>query len=260
MISVHHRTTTVAGQAVFYREAGPADAPVVVLLHGFPTSSHMFRELIPALADRYHVLAPDLLGFGLSGAPTVQEFDYSFDALADLTQELLDQLGVTKFAIYVQDYGAPVGWRLALNKPGQVTAVVSQNGNAYTDGFVEKFWTDVWAYAKNPGPDTEGAVRFALTEEAIQWQYVHGVPDPSLVSPDTWRHDHALVSREGNDEVQLALFRDYITNLDRSTRSSRSTSAPVRCRCSRSGAATTRSSARTAPAPSPATSPTPRST
>ncbi|NJP70740.1 alpha/beta hydrolase [Streptomyces sp. C1-2] len=212
MYAVHHRSATVAGHELFYREAGPADAPTIVLLHGYPTSSFMFRELIPLLAGDYHVLAPDHLGFGLSDAPPVTEFTYTFDALADLTSALLDRLGVDRYALYVQDYGAPIGWRLALRHPERITAVVSQNGNAYEEGFVESFWADVWAYGENPGPETEPAVRAALTREAIRWQYLHGVPDPSLVSPDTWEHDHALVSREGNDEIQLALFRDYRTN------------------------------------------------
>lgn len=212
MYAVHHRSATVDGHELFYREAGPADAPTIVLLHGYPTSSFMFRELIPLLAGDYHVLAPDHLGFGLSDAPPVTEFTYTFDALADLTSALLDRLGVDRYALYVQDYGAPIGWRLALRHPERITAVVSQNGNAYEEGFVESFWADVWAYGENPGPETEPAVRAALTRAAIRWQYLHGVPDPSLVSPDTWEHDHALVSREGNDEIQLALFRDYRTN------------------------------------------------
>ncbi|MGC8921751.1 alpha/beta hydrolase [Streptomyces jietaisiensis] len=212
MYAVHHRSATVDGHELFYREAGPTDAPTIVLLHGYPTSSFMFRELIPLLAGDYHVLAPDHLGFGLSDAPPVTEFTYTFDALADLTSALLDRLGVDRYALYVQDYGAPIGWRLALRHPERITAVVSQNGNAYEEGFVESFWADVWAYGENPGPETEPAVRAALTREAIRWQYLHGVPDPSLVSPDTWEHDHALVSREGNDEIQLALFRDYRTN------------------------------------------------
>ncbi|EGG45931.1 alpha/beta fold hydrolase [Streptomyces griseoaurantiacus] len=212
MHAVHHRSATVDGHELFYREAGPADAPTIVLLHGYPTSSFMFRELIPLLAGDYHVLAPDHLGFGLSDAPPVTEFTYTFDALADLTSALLDRLGVDRYALYVQDYGAPIGWRLALRHPERITAVVSQNGNAYEEGFVESFWADVWAYGENPGPETEPAVRAALTREAIRWQYLHGVPDPSLVSPDTWEHDHTLVSREGNDEIQLALFRDYRTN------------------------------------------------
>ncbi|GCD92966.1 alpha/beta fold hydrolase [Embleya hyalina] len=212
MHSVHHRTATVDGHEIFYREAGPADAPAIVLLHGYPTSSFMFRGLIPLLADDYHVIAPDHLGFGLSDAPRVEDFTYTFDALAEITSGLLDRLGLERYALYVQDYGAPIGWRLALAHPERISAVVTQNGNGYEDGFVESFWTDVWAYGANPGPDTEPAVRAALSVEAIRWQYVHGVPDPSLVSPDTWEHDFALVSREGNDEIQLALFRDYRNN------------------------------------------------
>ncbi|MDX3180961.1 alpha/beta hydrolase [Streptomyces sp. NPDC053741] len=212
MSAVHHRTAVVDGHRIHYREAGHADAPTIVLLHGFPTSSFMFRELIPLLADDYHVIAPDHLGFGHSDAPRAAEFDYTFDALADITSGLLDQLGLDRYALYVQDYGAPIGWRLALAHPERISALVTQNGNGYEDGFVESFWTDVWAYGAAPGPDTEPAVRTALGIDAIRWQYVHGVPDPSLVSPDTWEHDFALVSREGNDEVQLALFRDYRNN------------------------------------------------
>jgi pimeloyl-ACP methyl ester carboxylesterase len=212
MVAVHHRYATVRGHRLFYREAGPADAPVFVLLHGFPTSSFMFRDLVPRLADRYHVIAPDHLGFGLSDAPGADEFGYTFDALTDLTEELLAGLGVTRYAIYVQDYGAPIGWRLALRHPDAVTAIVSQNGNGYEAGFVEDFWRPVWAYHRDENPETEAAMRGALTLEAIRWQYVHGVPDETLVSPDTWHHDHALLSRPGNDEIQLALFRDYATN------------------------------------------------
>jgi len=212
MSSVHHRTTTVDGQEIFYREAGSADAPAIVLLHGYPTSSFMFRELIPLLADDYHVIAPDHLGFGRSAAPLVGEFTYTFEALADLTAGLLDQLDLDRYALYVHDYGAPIGWRLALEHPERISALVTQNGNGYEDGFVESFWTDVWAYGANPGLDTEPAVRAALSLDAIHWQYVHGVPDPSRVSPDTWEHDFALISREGNDEIQLALFRDYKNN------------------------------------------------
>jgi len=212
MSSVHHRTTTVHGQEIFYREAGSADAPAIVLLHGYPTSSFMFRELIPLLADDYHVIAPDHLGFGRSAAPLVGEFTYTFEALADLTAGLLDQLDLDRYALYVHDYGAPIGWRLALEHPERISALVTQNGNGYEDGFVESFWTDVWAYGANPGPDTEPAVRAALSLDAIHWQYVHGVPDPSRVSPDTWEHDFALISREGNDEIQLALLRDYQNN------------------------------------------------
>lgn len=212
MTAIHHRYATVDGHRIFYREAGRPGAPVVVLLHGFPTSSRMFRDLIPALADSYHVIAPDHLGFGLSDAPTVDEFDYTFDALASLTAGLLHALGVVRYAIYVQDYGAPIGWRLALADPSAITAIISQNGNAYDAGFIEPFWKAVWDYQIQRTPDTEAVVRQFLTLEATRWQYVTGVPDESLVDPESWYHDYALISRPGNDEVQLALFRDYATN------------------------------------------------
>ncbi len=212
MVSVHHRETTIDGHQIFYREAGPADAPAIVLLHGYPTSSFMFRDLIARLAPRLRVIAPDHLGFGLSDAPPVQEFDYTFDALADITAGLLRRLGVARYAIYVQDYGAPIGWRLALSDPQAITAIVTQNGNGYDEGFVEEFWRPVWDYQRDQNPQTEAAIRQALSIEAIRWQYIHGVADPSVVSPDTWHHDHDLVSRPGNDLVQLKLFRDYATN------------------------------------------------
>jgi pimeloyl-ACP methyl ester carboxylesterase len=213
MTTVHHRHATVSGQRLFYREAGPAGAPPVVLLHGFPASSFMFRHLIPLLADRYRVIAPDHLGFGLSDAPPVDRFEYTFDALAGLTAELLSDLGVARYALYVHDYGAPVGWRLALADPEAVTAIVTQNGNGYEAGFAEDFWAPVREYWHERNPRTEAGVRQALTREAIRWQYLHGVADESLVSPDTWEHDFTQVSRPGNDRVQLALFADYASNL-----------------------------------------------
>jgi pimeloyl-ACP methyl ester carboxylesterase len=213
MTTVHHRYATVDGRRLFYREAGPAGAPVVVLLHGFPASSFMFRHLIPLLGEQYHVLAPDYLGFGLSDAPAAGEFAYTFSALAGLTAALLVQLRVTRYAMYVQDYGAPVGWRLALANPAAVTAIITQNGNGYEAGFTEGFWKPVREYWQDPGPQAEAALRQALTLEAIRWQYLHGVPDESVVSPDTWCHDFALVSRPGNDLVQLQLFADYASNL-----------------------------------------------
>ncbi|MEV4347211.1 alpha/beta hydrolase [Actinoplanes sp. NPDC049596] len=212
MPNVHHRFASIDGQRLFYREAGPDDAPVIVLLHGFPTSSFMFRNLIPALADRYHVIAPDHLGFGLSDAPSADEFDYTFEALTDLTAGLLKQLGVARYAIYVQDYGAPIGFRLALRNPEAITAIITQNGNGYDAGFVESFWQTVWNYQKAQTPENEAAIRAALTLDVTRWQYVTGVPDESVVSPDTWHHDYALLSRPGNDRIQLALFRDYATN------------------------------------------------
>jgi pimeloyl-ACP methyl ester carboxylesterase len=213
MTNVHHRYATISGRQLFYREAGPAGAPTVVLPHGFPTSSFMFRNLIPLLADRYHVIAPDHLGFGQSDAPPADEFAYTFDALADLTADLLRQLGIPRYAMYVQDYGAPVGWRLALNTPEAITAIISQNGNGYEAGFAEEFWKPVRAYWQDQSPQAEAVLREALTLDAIRWQYLTGVPDQSLVSPDTWVHDYALVSRPGNDGVQLALFADYASNL-----------------------------------------------
>jgi pimeloyl-ACP methyl ester carboxylesterase len=212
MSPVHHRFATVDGHRIFYREAGPGDGPTVVLLHGFPTSSFMFRHLIPPLADRYHVVAPDHLGFGLSDAPSVEEFDYTFDTLTDLTEQLLDQLGIGSYAIYVQDYGAPVGWRLALRSPASITAIISQNGNGYDAGFVESFWKTVWDYQANPNPETEASIRAAFTLDMTKWQYLNGVPDETLVDPEAWIHDYALLARPGNDQVQLKLFRDYATN------------------------------------------------
>lgn len=210
--AVHHRYATVQGRQLFYREAGPADAPVVVLLHGFPTSSFMFRNLIPLLADRFHVIAPDMLGFGLSDAPSADEFDYTFDALTGLTSDLLTQLDVTRYAMYVQDYGAPIGWRLAMATPDAVTAIITQNGNGYDAGFVDSFWQIVRAYQQEQTPETEQGIRFALTLDATKWQYLTGAPDPTLVDPGAWAHDFTLLSRPGNDQIQLALFRDYATN------------------------------------------------
>jgi pimeloyl-ACP methyl ester carboxylesterase len=212
MPTVHHRYLTVDGHQLFLREAGDPHAPALVLLHGFPTSSYMFRGLVPALADRYHVIAPDHLGFGLSDAPSVQQFDYTFDALTVLTQGLLRALNVDRYAMYVQDYGAPIGWRLALHDPAAITAIISQSGNAYDAGFVESFWKIVTAYQTEQTAETEGAVRQFLTLDATRWQYVTGVPDETLVNPESWYHDYALISRPGNDEVQLKLLRDYASN------------------------------------------------
>ena len=212
MRPVHHRYATVDGHRLFFREAGDPDAPALVLLHGFPTSSYMFRQLVPALADRYHVIAPDHLGFGLSDAPSVEEFDYTFDALTALTAGLLRNQGIDTYAMYVQDYGAPIGWRLALADPAAITAIISQNGNGYDAGFVESFWKTVWDYQTRPTARTEAPVRQLLTLEATRWQYVTGVADETLVDPESWYHDYALISRPGNDEVQLKLLLDYATN------------------------------------------------
>ncbi len=212
MSVVHHRYATVGGHRLFYRESGDPTGPTLVLLHGFPTSSYMFRNLLPALADRYHLIAPDHLGFGLSDAPSVDEFDYTFDALTELTEGLLYAIGIDQYAIYVQDYGAPIGWRLALHNPSAITAIISQSGNAYDAGFVESFWKTVRAYQDRPDAENESAVRQFLTLDATRWQYLTGVADETLVNPESWHHDYALISRPGNDLVQLALFRDYATN------------------------------------------------
>jgi pimeloyl-ACP methyl ester carboxylesterase len=212
MPTVHHRYLTVDGHQLFFREAGNPNAPTLVLLHGFPTSSYMFRDLVPALADRYHVVAPDHLGFGLSDAPSVEQFDYTFDALTALTQGLLRALRVDRYAMYVQDYGAPIGWRLALADPAAITAIISQNGNAYDAGFVDSFWNVVTAYQSEQTAETEGPVRQFLTLDATRWQYVTGVPDETVINPESWHHDYALLSRPGIDNVQLKLLRDYASN------------------------------------------------
>jgi pimeloyl-ACP methyl ester carboxylesterase len=214
MVQVHHRRAIVDGHSLFYREAGNASQPHVVLLHGYPTSSYMYRHLIPLLADQYHVVAPDFLGFGLSDAPQVADFNYSFDALAAITAAFLKRLGIDRYAMYVQDHGAPVGWRLAIHHPLSITAVISQNGNAYTEGSVDEYWEPIWAFAGVPNSLNEEALRSAFTLDAIRWQYTHGVPDPSLVSPDTWNHDYALIRRPGSEEVQLELARDYPSNVE----------------------------------------------
>ncbi|MGP9539180.1 alpha/beta fold hydrolase [Brachybacterium sp. AOP43-C2-M15] len=213
MALVHHRTVTLDGVEVFYREAGPQGAPVLLLLHGYPTSSHMFRHLIPALADQYRVIAPDHIGFGRSSAPSVDDFEYTFDALADVTSAFLDAIGISRYTVYVQDYGAPIAWRLALAHPESVEGVISQNGNAYEEGFVPGFWEPIWAYASAPTPANEEALRPALEREAVQWQYTHGVPDATTVAPEAWEHDIALLARPGVDRAQLALFADYSSNL-----------------------------------------------
>jgi len=211
---VHHRTAVVDDRSVFYREAGDPSAPTLVLLHGFPTSSHMFRRLIHDLADRYHLVAPDYLGFGYSDAPAVTDFDYSFESLTAITLGLLDQLGLDRFALYLQDYGAPIGLRIAARQPQRITALVVQSGNAYAEGFTP-FWDVLFAHAQDRASH-EPAVRTLLEAEATRWQYTHGVPAERLdrLTPDTWTLDQALLDRPGIKEVQLQLFWDYQFNLD----------------------------------------------
>ena len=212
MIRAQHRWMTVDGHSVFYREAGDAALPTLVLLHGAPASSYMFRDLIPLLADRFHVVAPDYIGFGLSDSPTVEEFEYTFDHLSGVVEDFLGLLGISRFAMYVQDYGAPIGWRLLQRDPERITAIVSQNGNAYEEGFVDSFWAPLWRYADDHNAADEAILRDSLTVEKIHWQYTHGLPDSSVVSPDSWLHDFAQVSRPGNADVQLALYGDYPSN------------------------------------------------
>ncbi|QNE19091.1 alpha/beta hydrolase [Kribbella qitaiheensis] len=211
-MTVHHRTVEVEGHEIFYREAGPADAPVLLLLHGFPTSSHMFRDLIPKLADKYHLIAPDHLGFGYSAMPAADEFEYSFAALAELTTAFTEKLGLTEYAVYVQDYGAPIAWRMALAHPERITAVVTQNGNAYEDGVVEAMWADIVAYDADPTPEHGAAVSRMQSEAMVKWQYQTGVADQTLLNPDAWQHDLSLMARPGTYEVQLDLARTYLTN------------------------------------------------
>jgi pimeloyl-ACP methyl ester carboxylesterase len=212
--ATRYRTETIEGQELFFREAGDPARPSVVLLHGFPASSFMFRDLIAALADRYHVIAPDHLGFGRSASPPVEAFEYTFENLTRLTLGLLDRLGLSRFALYMQDYGAPIGFRIASRHPDRVTALISQNGNAYTEGFTP-FWDGLFAYAAD-GVTNEPAVRASLEPAGTRWAYTHGVPADRLerLSPDTWTLDQAALDRPGNREVQLALFRDYRFNLD----------------------------------------------
>lgn len=209
-----HRTTTIDGLEVFYRKSGHPDNPTLVLLHGFPSSSHMFRNLIAELADEFHVIAPDHIGFGRSAMPAVDEFDYSFDRLAEITEQLLDRLGVDRFALYIQDYGAPIGLRIAAKHPERVTALITQSGNAYREGFTP-FWDVLFAHAQNR-TEHEPAVRELLELDATRWQYTHGVPADRLdrIAPETWLTDQAGLDRPGNKEIQLQLFWDYQFNLD----------------------------------------------
>lgn len=211
-IQLNYRTANVEGVEVFYREAGHNDAPVLLLLHGFPTSSHMFRNLIPELADTYHVIAPDYPGFGQSAMPDRAKFAYTFDNYALVINKLLQQLNVTRYALYVMDYGAPVGFRLAANNPEKVTALIVQNGNAYEEGLGE-FWDPIKAYWKTGGSAEREALRWLTSIKATKWQYTNGVKDTSLVSPDAWTMDQALLDRPGNAEIQLDLFYDYRTNI-----------------------------------------------
>jgi pimeloyl-ACP methyl ester carboxylesterase len=207
-----YQHATVDGHQIFYREAGSKTAPTILLLHGFPTSSHMFRNLIPALSDHYHVVAPDLPGFGFSDAPERKRFPYTFDHLARVIANFTDAIDLKTFAIYVFDYGAPVGFRLALAHPERVTAIISQNGNAYEEGLSEG-WNPIQKYWNEPTSENRSALREFLKPEATKWQYTHGVQDVTLVAPEAYELDSALLARPGNDEIQLDLFLDYASNV-----------------------------------------------
>ncbi len=210
--TVNYRDITVNGLKIFYRESGPAAAPVVLLLHGYPTSSHMFRNLIPLLNDQYHVIAPDLPGFGYSDAPSYETFKYTFDNLAGVMQGFIDQLGLKRFAIYVFDYGAPVGFRLAVANPEKITGIISQNGNAYVEGLSDG-WNPIQKYWNEPSTENRNALKAMATMDTTRWQYVHGVSDPSLVAPESYTLDQYFLDRPGNVDIQLDLFKDYASNV-----------------------------------------------
>jgi pimeloyl-ACP methyl ester carboxylesterase len=208
---VTYHTKDISGVNVFYREAGPKDAPTIVLLHGFPTSSHMFRNLTPKLADRYHVIAPDYPGYGNSSMPSVDEFEYTFDNMTNVVDKLLQELRVERYSLYLMDYGAPVGFRLATRHPERVESLIIQNGNAYDEGLLE-FWKPLKAYWTDQSPENAEALKGLLTIDATKWQYTHGVRDVDVISPDTWGHVQPLLDREGNQAIQLAMFLDYGSN------------------------------------------------
>ncbi|MGI3901902.1 MAG: alpha/beta fold hydrolase [Janthinobacterium lividum] len=211
MSDIHYRTQAVGDVEVFYRETGPADAPVILLLHGFPTSSHMFRDLMPALSDRYRLIAPDLPGFGLTKAPPRGSFTYSFDALAEVVGGFVDAIGFQRYALYIFDYGAPTGLRLAMKHPERVTAIITQNGNAYVEGF-SKDWAPWEAYWREPTPAHREATRASLSDEAIRFQYEHGAPS-GRVSPDGSMLDMFYMHRPEAEEIQLDLILSYRTNV-----------------------------------------------
>jgi len=212
MSTVAYRKVDVDGVKVFYREAGPKDAPTILLLHGFPTASHMFRDLIQELADRFRLVAPDLPGFGQTDMPARGAFAYTFENLANVIDRFTEVIGLHRFAIYVFDYGAPVGFRLAVRHPDRITAIISQNGNAYEEGLSEG-WNPIRAYWQEPSQANREALRTFLAPEATRWQYTHGVSDVTGISPDGYSLDNFYLARTGADEIQLDLFSDYKSNV-----------------------------------------------
>jgi len=211
-MTIRHRRTLVDGVEIFHREAGDPSRPTVLLLHGFPTSSHMYRNLIPQLADRWHVVAPDLPGFGFSAVPARETFGYSFEAITQVIERFTEVLGLTRFAVMVFDYGAPVGFRLALRHPERIAAIITQNGNACEEGLSEG-WNPIRAYWQDPVEANRAALRGFLAPEATRWQYAHGVHDETLLAPEAWTLDQALLDRPGVAEIQLDLFLDYRSNV-----------------------------------------------
>lgn len=229
-----YKTIKIDGLDIFYREAGSKDKPTLLLLHGFPTSSHMFRDLIPKLSDKYHVIAPDYPGYGNSSMPNLNEFNYTFDNMAIVVEKFLEKLSISKYSMYVMDYGAPIGFRIASKNPDNIQSLIIQNGNAYNEGLNNNFWEPIKEYWKdknaiNKGLDNDWwknikkaynkpemtndeALRFLLTQGATKWQYTNGVKDLSKISPDTWNEDQRLLNREGNNEIQLQMFYDYGSN------------------------------------------------
>lgn len=231
---VKYKTVVINGFDIFYREAGDPNKPTILLLHGFPTSSHMFRDLITSLSNQFHLVAPDYPGYGYSSMPSVDEFDYSFDNLANIVDKFIDTIGITSYSLYLMDYGAPIGFRIAAKYPERVESLIIQNGNAYIEGINNNFWEPIQAYWKdrkainqgldnawwknvksaynNPNMSNDDALRFLLTLGATKWQYTNGVRNVETINPDTWDHVQPLLDREGNQEIQLQLFYSYGTN------------------------------------------------
>lgn len=212
MDTVTYRKVDVDGINIFYRESGPKDGPTILLLHGFPTAGHMFRDLIPRLADRFHLVAPDLPAFGQSDMPARGAFTYTFENIANTIDRFTEVIGLARFAMYVFDYGAPVGFRLAVRRPDRITAIISQNGNAYEEGLSEG-WNPIRAYWQEPSASNRDALRSFLAPDTTRWQYTHGVPDVTAVSPDGYSLDNFYLGRPGADEIQLDLLGDYKSNV-----------------------------------------------
>ena len=209
---VEEKTVKIDGFDIFYREAGPKDAPTILLLHGFPTSSQMFRNLIPALADKFHLVAPDYPGYGKSSMPSVNEFEYTFEHQTEIVDKFVEKLGIDKYTMYVMDYGAPIGFRLAVKHPERVQGFIVQNGNAYEEGLL-KFWDDIKAWWKNKTDENEKKLHYLVAADTTKWQYTNGTRNPDKVDPTNWINDQAGMDRPGNVAIQLAMLHDYRTNV-----------------------------------------------